>query len=79
MRILIQNCKTKDYLTEDQFWTSDQTGAAVFGSTTLAMKHSKAHHLTDVQIVLKFPEDRYDVRIPLTDGCREDSAAGILR
>lgn len=76
MRILIQNCKNKEFLTPGQFWTSDQTAAAVFGSTTLAMKHANAHHLTDVQIVLKFPEDRYDVRIPLSDGCRDDAAVG---
>jgi hypothetical protein len=74
MRILIQNCKTKEYLTEDRFWTTDQSGAAVFGSTTLAMKYSNAHHLVDVQVVLKFEEDRYDLSIPLTDGCREDVA-----
>jgi hypothetical protein len=75
MRILIQNCKTKQYLTNDRDWTADQSGAAVFGSTTLAMKYSNAHRLTDVQVVLKFPEDRYDVHIPLTDGCREDATA----
>ena len=76
MRILIQNCKTKEFLTGGQNWAPQESSALDFGITAAALQYSTHLALEDVQVVMKFSEDRYDVRIPLADSCRERSAVG---
>lgn len=70
MRILIQNCKTGLYLTEDEAWCSDPTQARSFPSSGQAVSYCVRRECLDSQVVLKFEKDDLDVRLPLTQSCK---------
>lgn len=71
MKVVIQNCSTFKYLTEDLTWVDSALEAAEFRTTTLALDCCTSHQLQDVQIVMKFPQREFDVHLPLRrSGCR---------
>ena len=74
MRVLIQNCSTFKYLTEDLTWVVSDADAADFHTTTHALDCCTTHHLQDVQIVMKFLQKEFDVHLPLRrSGCRTNA------
>jgi hypothetical protein len=75
MKFLIQNCHTHNYLRTLNDWTPDADQARDFGTSGKAMHFCSEHQLPAVQIVLKFETDRYDVRLPITEECKEPVAS----
>jgi hypothetical protein len=71
MRILIQNCFTHLYLKATAEWTTDPETARNFPSSEKAMVFCAEHRLPEVQIVLKFESDRYDLNFPITEECQK--------
>ncbi|MGV3774369.1 MAG: hypothetical protein ACO1QB_15820 [Verrucomicrobiales bacterium] len=71
MRVIIQNCSTLKYLTQDLSWVEVDSEAAEFRTTTQALDCCTRHQLEDVQIVMKFQQKEFDVHLPLRrSGCR---------
>jgi len=65
MRILLQQKKSGLYLKEAGDWTSDATEAIDFLSSTRAIDFCVANRVSDVQLVLKFEEQLYDIVLPV--------------
>lgn len=78
MRILLQQKNTGLYLKEPGFWVPNAADATDFLSSTKALAFCAANKITDVQLVLKFKEQHYDIVLPTTPGrnARSGSAAG---
>jgi hypothetical protein len=70
MKVLVQNCRTQRWLRNHKEWAIDAKAAKVFETTEAALRYCKNHHIPATQIVLKFPEGRFDVKIPISDECR---------
>jgi hypothetical protein len=64
MKVLIQNPLTLSYLENDRKWTHDPENALDFKESRNAVRYCSDHDLLDMEIVLKFPQDRYDVHMP---------------
>ena len=64
MKVLIQNPLTLSYYENDHKWTANPEGAMDFKNTRNAASYCSEHDLLDMEIVLKFPQDRYDVHVP---------------
>lgn len=64
MKVLIQNPLTLSYFANDTKWTSDPDEAADFRDSRNAVRYCAQHGMLDLEIVLKFPDDRYDVHMP---------------
>jgi hypothetical protein len=66
MRILIQHCRSHQFLALKDQWIDDHKKALTFESTSAALeeclKRADKHHL---QIVLKFHAAYLDVALPL--------------
>lgn len=81
MKILVQNCHTHQYLKAPSDWTPDVNHATDFGNSERALAFCTEHRIPAVQIVLKFDYERYDVKLPITEECKEADnghAAGRL-
>ena len=74
MKILIQNCKTGLFLTSTGDWDPNPAEAWVFPTSGQAVNYCVRQECADVQVVLKFEQDDLDVRLPLSEGCREPAA-----
>jgi hypothetical protein len=74
MKILVQNCFTHLYLKSLSAWTADPIDAKAFATSESAILYCTEHRIPEVQIVLKFEPDRYDITVPITEECHE--AAG---
>ena len=65
MKILVQNPLTLSYLQDNQHWTNNPDQASAFTNSQSAITFCREHDLAEMQIVLKFPDDRYDVQMPV--------------
>lgn len=68
MRILVENCKTFEFYREEGIWTKNSSEAHEFGSSAEALVLCRRY--PDTQIVFKFEKDEYDLRFPVTEGCK---------
>ena len=73
MRILVQNCKTGEFLTSTGDWSKDHISARSFESSGQAVNFCVRQDCADVQVVLKFSKDDLDVKLPLSATCKESS------
>ena len=65
MRILLQRKESGLYFRDVDSWDMDPIEAMDFLSSTAAINFCVANKISDVQIVLKFDEQRYDIVLPL--------------
>ena len=65
MKVLVQNPLTLSYFANVGRWTSDPEKAFVFKDSRSAIQFCLNHDLSDMQVVLKGPEDRFDVQVPV--------------
>ena len=65
MRILVQNPLTLSYYIELGKWTRDPDLASAFSNSQEAVRHCMENGLHNLQIVFKFPDDRYDIQLPI--------------
>ena len=68
MRILIQRKETSLYFRDIDSWTRDPAEAMDFLSSTSAIDFCVTNHITGVQLVLKFEDQRYDIVLPVLTG-----------
>jgi len=64
MKILLQQKHTHLYFVEDCVWTKASSEARDFTGYDQAIAFAKDHKLANVQIVLKFADHPYDIRLP---------------
>jgi hypothetical protein len=65
MRILLQRKDDGLYFEDIGSWVSDFANAMDFLSSTTAIDFCIANKICDVQLVLKFDEQRYDIVLPV--------------
>lgn len=65
MRILLQHKQTGLYFKDIQSWARGAAEAMDFVSSSAAMDFCSANKLNDLQLVLKFEEQRYDIVMPM--------------
>ena len=73
MKIVAQNCLTKKYLTEQGRWTRAPAKAKVFASSWKAYEYCLLHRIPHAQIVLKFDSAEFDLRLPVSDTCKDQN------
>jgi hypothetical protein len=67
MRILLQQKETGLYFKDVGSWTCDTGEAMDFVSSTAAIEFCLLNRLPDVQLVLKFEEQQYDIVLPVVN------------
>ncbi len=77
MRVLVQQKDSGLYLQELNSWSRRSSEALDFLSSTAAIDFCLAHHVSGVQLVLKFDEQRYDIVMPLMPQVSERPAAAV--
>lgn len=65
MRILLQQKETGFYFKDVGSWDSDPAQAMDFVSSTAVIDFCVANKISNVHIVLKFDEQRYDIVLPI--------------
>jgi hypothetical protein len=65
MKILLQQKENGLYFIDIDAWDADPARAMDFLSSTSAIDFCVANKISDVQIVLKFEEQRYDIVLPV--------------
>ena len=65
MRILVQQKQTGLYFKDIDSWMEKSSEAMDFISSTAAIDFCVANKLKDVQLVLKFEEQQYDIVMPV--------------
>jgi hypothetical protein len=65
MRVLVQNPLTLSYYLSPGKWTRDYSLAHGFNTSQEAISFCLENGLHNLQIVLKFPDDRYDIELPI--------------
>lgn len=70
MTIVVQNCLTKEYLSESEGWTPEFQDAKRFGSSVDAYFHCKQHSIPDSQVILAFGRPDFDVKLPVSASCK---------
>jgi hypothetical protein len=65
MRILLQRKESGLYFCDIDLWDPDPAEAMDFLSSTSAIDFCVANKISDVQLVLKFEEQRYDIVLPV--------------
>ena len=65
MKVLVQNPFTLSYFQDMERWTAKPEQALVFQNTQSAIQFCREHDLSDMQVVLKFPDDKFDVEVPV--------------
>ena len=65
MKVLIQNPLTLSYLETVGAWTSDPEKAYAFRDSRSAIQFCLNNDMGDMQVVLKGPEPRFDVQVPV--------------
>lgn len=75
MKILVQNCLTHLYLKTASEWTPDSSQAKVFSTSQKALDYCAANEIPAVQIILKFEQGQYDIKLPITEECEKLNAA----
>ncbi|TAL02870.1 MAG: hypothetical protein EPO07_06895 [Verrucomicrobia bacterium] len=75
MKILLQQRESGLYLRELGDWTPDAGQAMDFLSSTRAIDFCATHRIGDVQLVLKFEEQSYDIVLPMVMDRRANGLA----
>ena len=70
MRILLQQKKTGLYFKDVGTWTQDTAEAMDFVSSTKAIDFCVLNKIIDVQLVLKFEQEHYEIVMPAMDDRR---------
>jgi hypothetical protein len=67
MRALIQKCNTGLYLCngKNEIWSADVAKARNFRRGVEAFDYAIEHKLPGCQVILSFPNPKYDIVIPL--------------
>ena len=65
MRILLQHKQTGLYFKDIDSWVRSGSEGKDFVSSTAAIEFCVANRLTDLQLVLKFQEQQYDIVLPV--------------
>jgi hypothetical protein len=65
MRILLQQKETGLYFKDVSSWTRASLEAIDFVSSTAAIDFCTVNKLSEVQVVLKFDEQQYDIVLPV--------------
>jgi hypothetical protein len=65
MKIVIQSSTTKEYFVGNGRWTKDVAKAKEFSQTVAALMECTHNNLTEVQIVLRFQDPRYNLSLPV--------------
>ena len=65
MRILLQHKQTGLYFKDIESWIRNPTEAMDFISSTAAIDFCVTNKLGEVQLVLKFEEQKYDIVMPM--------------
>lgn len=68
MRILLQHKGTGLYLRDVDAWSANSAEALDFVSSTAALDFCTANHVDQVQLVLRFEEEKYDIVLPVIAG-----------
>jgi hypothetical protein len=66
MRILLQQKETGLYFKDIGAWTREAAEAMDFLSSTSAIDFCVLNKISDVHLVLKFEEQRYDIVLPVS-------------
>ena len=66
MRVVLQQIATKLYFQAEGKWTIDPGEACNFGSSLKAIDYCLDQQMTGVDVVLKFSEAKYDIRLSAT-------------
>lgn len=75
MRILVQDCKTFEYLLPNGTRTRDVMVAHNYESTINALNFCQKLNDPDLQILMKFEKDEFDVALPVSGSCKQAAAA----
>ena len=65
MRILLQQKITGLYFQDIDSWVRNSSNAMDFINSTAAIEFCVTNKLSDVQLVLKFDEQKYDIVMPM--------------
>ncbi|HSU56184.1 MAG TPA: hypothetical protein VLT36_19150 [Candidatus Dormibacteraeota bacterium] len=76
MRIVLQQKETGLYFKNIESWARDSSDAMDFLSSTAAIDFCVRNKLNDVQLVLKFEEQRYDIVLPVVVGAAQCDLTG---
>lgn len=76
MRILLQQKNTGLYFKDLGAWVANAVDATDFLSSTKALAFCAANKISDVQLVLKFDQEHYDIVLPTAVG-RQARAASM--
>ena len=68
MRIFLQQKETGLYFRDINSWVQNASEAMDFVSSTTAIEFCASNRLSDLQIVLKWEEQQYDLVLPTLDG-----------
>jgi hypothetical protein len=79
MRIVLQQKETGLYFKDLGSWARESSEAMDFLSSTAAIDFCITNKLTDVQLVLKFDEQRYDIVMPVVTAQVREHRAGDAR
>jgi len=64
MKVLLQEAETLRFLRADDIWTPHANEAWDFHQVVRAVDYALDHGMGDVRVVIKFPDARYDLRLP---------------
>jgi hypothetical protein len=67
MKVLIQHCVTLLYVSHAGIWVKNPDEAFSFQSSRAALQFCLQNNLVNVQVVLKFADSQYDLRLPLRE------------
>jgi hypothetical protein len=65
MKIVLQRKDTGDYFKDVGDWTRNAAEAMDFLSSTQAIEFCAMNQISDVQLVLRFEEQHYDIVMPM--------------
>jgi hypothetical protein len=73
MKIVLQKCRDLQYLKRNGDWTDNHREAMSFHDTDDALAHCITNGLANMQVVMKFENSLYDVRLPVQDRILRES------
>lgn len=65
MKVLLQSVKNGLYFTPGGGWSDESEAAQEFPNSLSAIHFCNANHLKEVQVLLKFKQPRYDIKLPV--------------
>jgi hypothetical protein len=73
MKVLVQDCKSLLYLDWDGRWVPQVRDAKQFSSGAIAIEFCSQYRIPRAQVVLKFPQPKDDIKLPVSQECRESA------